>query len=328
MLRLVPSRSVAVVCYDGAELLEIACVTATFALANYVGELTTPYDVVILSPGGRAVACGPGVVLNSGHGLEQFASPLDTLVVAGGPSYDAAAADPVIVAHVRRLARISRRVASVCTGASILAEAGLLDGARATTHWAYAARIAERYPQVTFDPGPIYIRDGNIATSAGITSALDLMLSLIQEDHGQALARNVSRHLVTYLQRPGTQAQMSVFTTAPPVDDDVIRRLVDHIHTHLDGDLTTTGLAGVAQVSVRHLNRLFVEHLGQTPGRFIREARLTAAAQLLTTSTVHLPGIAARCGFGSAETLRVAFQRRFGMSPSRYRIVHRIVEPS
>ncbi|MGJ5763242.1 GlxA family transcriptional regulator [Streptomyces galbus] len=313
------ARSVAVVCYDGAELLDIACVTTTFALANLVGELAVPYEVTLLAPGGHPITCGPGIVLHSGQALEHFAGPVDTLVVSGGLSHERAADNSLIVAHVRRLARVSRRVTSVCTGASVLAAAGLLDGMRATTHWAFAAQIAERYPNVTIDPDPIYIRDGHMATSAGITSALDLMLSLVQEDHGLPLARRLSRHLVTYLQRPGNQAQMSLFTAAPPPDHDVVRRLVDHIHTHPDGDLTTAALAALAGVSARHLTRLFLDHLGQTPGRFVRQSRLTAAAHLLTTTSLPLPGVAARCGFGSSETLRQAFQRRYGIPPSRYR---------
>ncbi|MFE9776345.1 GlxA family transcriptional regulator [Streptomyces sp. NPDC005931] len=321
-------RSIAIVCYDGAELLDIACVTTTFTLANLVGELPVPYRVTILSPGGRPITCGPGVVLHSGQALEQFAGPLDTLVVAGGLSWDQAANNQRIVAHVRRLARISHRVTSVCTGASLLAAAGLLDGLRATTHWAFADQIAERYPRVQVDADPIYIRADNIATSAGITSALDLMLSLVQEDHGLTLARHVSRHLVTYLQRPGTQAQMSVFTTAPPPDNDIVRRLVDHIHTHPAADLTTAALARIADISVRHVTRLFTDHLGQTPARFVRQSRLTAAAHLLTTTTLSLPDIAACCGFGSAETLRLTFHRRFGLPPSRYRAAHRSAPPT
>jgi transcriptional regulator GlxA family with amidase domain len=212
----------------------------------------------------------------------------------------------------------------VCTGTSILAAAGLLDGRRVTTHWRFAAALAVQYPHITVDPDPIYIRDGKISTAAGVTSALDLALAFVEEDHGVELARLVARDLVTYLQRPGNQAQMSVFTAALPPDHDVARRVVDHVNANLDSDLTTAALAGVAGVSPRHLTRLFLTHVGQAPGRFVRQVRTAAAARLLVTTSLPLPSVAARCGFGSAETLRLAFLRRYGIPPSRYRTVQRM----
>ncbi|MEV4628176.1 helix-turn-helix domain-containing protein [Micromonospora sp. NPDC049523] len=315
-------RPVAIVGYDDAELLDIACVTTTLGMANVIGDLRTPYRPMVISPGRLPVTCGPGLVLQSGQALERLTGPLDTLIVSGGLGHARAAANPLVVAHVQRLARVSRRVASVCTGASILAAAGLLDNKRATTHWRFADALAARYPDIEVDPDPIYIRDGNISTAAGVTSALDLALAFVEEDHGVELARLVARDLVTYLQRPGNQAQMSMFTAAPPPDHDVVRRTVDHLNANLGGDVGTAALARVAGVSPRHLTRLFLAHVGQTPGRFVRHARTAAAAHLLVTTSLPLPSVAARCGFGSAETLRVAFVRRYGIPPSRYRDVH------
>ncbi|MEU7280046.1 GlxA family transcriptional regulator [Streptomyces sp. NPDC045431] len=320
-------RRVAVVGFDTAELLDIACVTTTLVMANHLGSLARQYDVVLVAPGGGPIVCGSGFTLLSQQSLERLVGPLDTLVVSGGLEVERAAADPRLVGHVRRLAKESRRVASVCTGAAILAATGLLDGHRATTHWQFAARLAARHPEVTVDPSPIYIREGNISTAAGITSALDLTLAFIEEDHGAELARQVARHLVTYLQRPGNQAQMSLFTAAPPPRDDLVRRLVDHITGHLDGDLSTVALAALAGVTPRHLTRLFLEHLGQTPGRFVRQARTEAAAHLLASTTLPLASVAARCGFGSAETLRQAFTSRYGIPPSRYREAHATRRP-
>ncbi|WP_239513894.1 GlxA family transcriptional regulator [Streptosporangium sp. 'caverna'] len=196
---------------------------------------------------------------------------------------------------------------------------GLLDGRRATTHWEQAYDIAARHPKVLFDPGPIFIRDGNTYTAAGVTSALDLTLAFIEEDHGAELARRVSRSLVTYLQRPGNQAQMSMFTVASPSVNSLVKKVVDHVTGHLDSDLTTVALAVGAGVSGRHLTRLFLKHLGQTPGRFVRQARTEAAAHLLVSTSLPMAGVAARCGFGTAETLRQAFVRQYGISPSRYR---------
>jgi transcriptional regulator GlxA family with amidase domain len=253
---LTSERVVGLVGYDGAELLDIACVTSTFALANLIGSLAAPYRVVLLSSGGRAISCDSGLVLSKASALETFRGPIDTLVVSGGLGHVDAAANAVLVAHVRRLSRESRRVASVCTGATVLAAAGLLDGRRATTHWRYAGQLARSHPSVTVDADPIFIRDGRVSTSGGVTSSLDLALAFIAEDHGGALARQVSRDLVTYLQRPGNQAQLSLFTAAPAPSQQPVRRVVDHVAAHPAGDLSTSALAAVAGVSA-----------GSVPGR-------------------------------------------------------------
>ncbi|MCW6005110.1 DJ-1/PfpI family protein [Micromonospora sp. CPCC 205371] len=316
-------RLVAVVGYDNAELLDIACVTTSLDMANGFGKPRTPYEVVVVSPGQHPITCRPGLVLQSSQALEKLTGPIDTLIVSGGLGFAEAAANPLIVAHVQRLAAISRRVASVCTGAGILAAAGLLDGKRVTTHWRFARSLASKHPAIEVDPHPIFIRDGKIATAAGITSALDLTLAFIEEDHGVELARMVARMLVTYLQRPGNQAQMSMFMAAPPPEHHVVRRVIDHINADLPGNLDTAALAEFAGVTPRHLTRLFLTHVGQPPGRFIREARTAAAAHLLVTTSLPLPDVASRCGLGSVETLRQAFLRRYGIPPSRYRAVHK-----
>ncbi|WSC74136.1 DJ-1/PfpI family protein [Streptomyces sp. NBC_00121] len=308
-----------IVGYDTAELLDIACVTTSLAMANQIGNLAHPYRVSVASPGGNPITCGSGLTLQSQRPLERLTGPLDTLIVSGGLGHEQAAADPRLVGHVRRLAKESRRVASVCTGAGILAATGLLDGRRATTHWRYASQLAAQHPQITVDSSPIYIRDGDVYTAAGITSALDLTLAFIEDDHGAELARQVARDLVTYLQRPGNQAQMSLFTTAPALKNDMVRQLIEHITSHLDHDLNAAALTARAGVTPRHLTRLFLEHVGQPPARFIRQARTEAAAHLLASTALPLAGVAKRCGFGSTETLRQAFTSRYGISPSRYR---------
>ncbi|MFF8274894.1 GlxA family transcriptional regulator [Streptomyces lateritius] len=312
-------RLMVVVGYESAELLDIACVTTSLAMANGIGEPDVPYRVSVVGPGGGPIVCGSGLALHSQESLERLVGPLDTLIVSGGVGFERAAEDTRLVGHVRRLARESRRVASVCTGAGVLAAAGLLEGRRATTHWRFAPWLAARHPEITVDPSPLYIRDGNVYTAAGITSALDLTLAFIEEDHGPELARQVARDLVTYLQRPGTQAQMSLFTAAPPPRNDLVRELVDHIAAHPDQDLDTATLAARAGVTPRHLTRLFTEHLGQAPGRFVRQARTEAAAHLLVSTALPMTGVAARCGFGTAESLRQAFTRRYGISPARFR---------
>ncbi|TMR95004.1 GlxA family transcriptional regulator [Nonomuraea basaltis] len=312
-------RRVVVVAYEAAELLEIACITTALESANWHGALPY-YEYRLATPGGHTFTTATALMLQPQLALERVAGPLDTLVVAGGIGHENAAANPLIVGHVRRLARESRRVASVCTGSFVLAAAGLLDGRRATTHWDQAQLMASRYPEVVVDPDPIFIRDGNVATSAGITAALDLMLAFVEEDNGPELARTVARNLVTYLQRPGNQAQMSMFIQAPSPANSLVKRTVDYINGHLAENLTTPALADAAGVSERHLTRLFLKHLEQTPGRYVRQARTEAAAHLLTSTSLPMASIAVRCGFGTAETLRQAFIDRYGISPSRYRL--------
>ncbi|MCC5576224.1 DJ-1/PfpI family protein [Microtetraspora sp. AC03309] len=320
-------RRVVVVGYDDAELMDIAGVTTPLHVANRLGG-QPPYRIGLATPGGRAITCGSGLVLQGQERLERLTGPIDTLVVSGGDGHEAAAEDRRLVAHVRRLAGESRRVASVCTGASVLAAAGLLAGRRATTHWAYARKLASLHPEVTVDPAPIYIRDGRVSTAAGVTSALDLTLAFIGEDHGPTLARDVARGLVTYLQRPGNQAQVSMFVAPPSPEHAVVRRIVDHVGSHLDGDLDAATLATLAGVSERHLARLFGAHIGESPARFVRRVRTEAAAHLLASTALPLPVVARRCGFGSAETLREAFTGRYGLPPSRYRAAHAITAES
>jgi transcriptional regulator GlxA family with amidase domain len=311
-------RRVAVVGYDDAELLDIACVTSTLSLAN---ELTArqSYRVQVVTPGGRPVTCSSGLTLGSQQALERLTGRLDTLVISGGPGTRAMVGNNAFVDQVRRAAGRSRRVVSVCTGAIILAATGLLDGRRATTHWEHAHLLAAHFPAVTVDPDPIYLRDGNVFTTAGVTSALDLTLALVEDDHGADVARQVARTLVTYLQRPGNQAQMSMFLTPPPPEHSVVRRVIDHVTAHPDSDLSTATLAALAGVSERHLTRLFVDGLGTSPGRFVRRTRTEAAAHLLTTTPLPVSQIAIRCGFRSPETLRQAFVAHYGIQPSRYR---------
>ncbi|MBO1331348.1 GlxA family transcriptional regulator [Streptomyces sp. VRA16 Mangrove soil] len=311
-------RVVVLVGYAEAELLDIACVTTGLTTANRIGA-SPAYAVSVATPGGRAITCDSGLTLQGQRSLERLRGPLDTLIISGGIGHEAAGDNPRIVGHVRRLARESRRVASVCTGATVLASAGLLNGRRATTHWLYAEQLAAAYPEITVDPAPIYIRDGSVVTAAGVTSALDLTLAFIEEDHGGELARAVARGLVTYLQRPGNQAQMSMFTATPAPTNGLVKRVVDHITSHLAEDLTATVLAAHAGVSERHLTRLFIDHLGKAPGRFVRDARTEAAAHLLTSTSLPVASVAAQCGFGTAETLRQAFASRYRTSPSRYR---------
>ncbi|MEV6301409.1 GlxA family transcriptional regulator [Actinoplanes sp. NPDC051861] len=307
-----------IVGYDGAELLDIACVTSALHIANRISA-GPPYRTVLATLGQQPLECDSGLRLEAQAVLERINEPIDTLLVTGGLGHEKAAGNPYLISHVRRLAPLARRVAAVCTGATVLAEAGLLADRRATTHWMYARRFAERYPDVLVDPEPIYIRDGDVSTSGGVTSALDLTLAFIEEDHGPTVARGVALGTVAYLQRPGGQAQVSMFLARRGSDDFVVRRVTDHITGNLSGDLTSGDLARRVGVSERHLARLFLTYVHQTPAQFVRRARTEAAAHLLTSTVLPMAAVARRCGFGSTESMRKAFQDRYGVPPSHYR---------
>lgn len=311
-------RRIVIVGYRDVELLDVACPAGVFDGASRWGA-DPPYSVELVSLGGRAIRSACGIELAARRPLERVGGRLDTLIVAGGLGSEAAAADVRLVSEVRRVAARSRRVASVCTGASVLAAAGLLEGRRCTTHWMWAEALAERHPEVRVDPAPLYVKDGTVYTSAGVTSALDLTLSLVEEDHGPGLARNVARSLVTYLQRPGNQAQVSMFMAAPPPADGLVRKVCDHIAANLSDDLSTSGLASMAGVSQRHLGRLFEEELRTSPARYVRAVRTEAAGRLLVSARLPLGAVARRCGFRSTETLRQAFLDHYATTPSAYR---------
>ncbi|UYM06343.1 GlxA family transcriptional regulator [Solicola gregarius] len=312
------TRRVLLVGYPAAELLNIACVVSTLQLANFLRGRSL-YRTQLASPRGAPIRTATGLVVNAQIPLERAHGPLDSLIVVGGTGYVDAMNDERLVAHVRRLSRESRRVASVCTGAGILAATGLLDGRHAATHWDHAAYLRARFPAVKFDSDPIYIAENDVCTSAGVTAALDLTLSFIETDAGADLARDVSRQLVTYLHRPGNQAQMSMYTAPPATGHSVVQDTVSYIASHLDHDLSATALAKRVTVSERHLARLFLKELGVTPGRYVRRARTEASARLLTGTDLTVRTISSRCGFGTAEALRQAFASTYGVSPSHYR---------
>lgn len=311
-------RRVLIVAYDDAQILDIACPSGALDIANRYGA-KPPYSIELGTLGRRAARSSAGIPVGAGQRLEAVTGRLDTLIVVGGIGCVTAAADERLLGHVRRLAGYSRRVASVCTGAHVLAAAGLLDHRRVTTHWGWGERLAERHPAVAVDVSPLYIRDGHVYTSAGVTSALDLTLALIEDDHGPTLARAVARELVTHLHRPADQAQISLFLAAPPPEDRLVRDLMGHIAGHLAEDLTPAALAARAGISTRHLTRLFTAHLGTTPARAVRRARTEAAAHLVRSSGLSMVAVARRCGFGSAETLRQAFLDHYGVTGDRMR---------
>ncbi|AFU04640.1 GlxA family transcriptional regulator [Nocardia brasiliensis] len=311
-------RNVVVVGYPDAALLEIACTTEVFDFANRAVERPS-YRVGLAGVEEGPMRCSSGLSLLAAQRIDRLDGPLDTLIVAGGPGSRWVTTHGPTLTHIRRLAASSRRIVSICSGAFVLAAAGLLDGKRATTHWEYAADLARMYPLVTVDPAPLFIKDGAVYTAAGVTSALDVTLALIEEDHGPTLARDIAKSLVVYLQRPGNQAQISMYVAASPPNHRVVGDLVGHITGHIDADLSAPTLADRVGLSARQLTRLFDTHLGTTPSRYVRAMRTKAAAELLAGTDLPLTAVARRCGFGSTETLRQAFLDHFATPPSAYR---------
>jgi transcriptional regulator GlxA family with amidase domain len=315
------ARAIDVLAFPAVQLLDVAGPVQVFASANDIvaggGGSEPPYAVRVVAPGGGGVAASAGVEL-AARPLTPTGEPLDTLIVAGGEGAEAASGDPALIDWVRGRAAEARRVASVCTGAFLLAAAGLLDGKRAATHWKYCAKLEQRFPAVRVEPDPIYLCDGGVWTSAGVTSGIDLALALVEEDLGRSVALAVARYLVVFLKRPGGQAQFSA-ALALQVADDKFGALHDWINGHLAGNLSLAVLADRAGMSERSFSRRYAEATGLTPARAIERLRLEAARRLLTETRLPAKRIAERCGFGSEETMRRSFLRLMAATPQDYR---------
>lgn len=325
-------RLVVIVAVDGTPLLNITGPADVFSAAQHVldaGESitespspsTTPaYRVLIATKTGEPVTGASGVRIAADCALGDLAdSTVDTLIVTGGPALGASSADGSFVGSIARTARMARRTCSVCTGAFALAAAGLLDGRRATTHWAASARLRERFPAVTVEPDQIYIREGPIATSGGVTAGIDLALALVEEDLGSRVALSVARWLVVFAQRPGNQAQFSERLTLLSTSNAPIRTVIDSIVGDPSGAHRVSDLAERASMSERHFTRVFVNETGMTPGRFTERVRVEAARELLERTSMPVETVARRCGFANRETLRRAFHRILDATPTEYR---------
>jgi transcriptional regulator GlxA family with amidase domain len=276
------------------------------------------YEVTIAGPSTEPLATS-SVSLVPDAAYDDCAGPIDTLIVAGGSGTRAAEDDPAIVEWVAAAAARSRRVASVCTGAFLLAKAGLLDGRCATTHWAYCADLRKRYPAVEVEPDPIFVRDGDVVTSAGVTAGMDLALALVEEDLGREVALEAARWLVVFLKRPGGQAQFSAQLAAQVADRAPLRELQAWIPDHLDEDLSVPALARRAGMSDRNFARAFRRETGLTPGAYVEAARVERARIALEAGDQPVEAVARQAGFGTVETMRRAFRRRVGVSPVNYR---------
>jgi transcriptional regulator GlxA family with amidase domain len=314
-------RSVVIVAFPGIQPLDAVGPHEVFSGASRVRVASGrpgAYRISLASTTGGSVRSESGLELGT-VSLPHPAEPIDTLILPGGRGSRAAAADPVLLAWIHAVAPHCRRIATVCSGSFIGAAAGLLEGRRVTTHWARAEELAEAHPGLAVDPDPIYIHDGKVWSSAGVTAGIDLSLALVEEDLGVAVAQTVARWLVMFLHRPGGQTQFASPVWVPRAERSTIRAVQTLIETAPDGDHRVPALAAAAAMSVRHFTRVFTDEVGETPARFVEQVRLEAARHELETTTDTLDRIAARCGFGTAETLRRVFQRRLSVSPDAYR---------
>ncbi|MEW9533767.1 GlxA family transcriptional regulator [Microbispora sp. NPDC049125] len=314
---------VIVFAFDGVRLMDVAAPLEVFATASTAAH---PYTVGVCTPDGREVTTSTGLRISADLPAAGVAA-VGTLIVPGPADLAAFRKRPELVDHVRRLTGRSQRVAAVCTGAFALAAAGVLRGRRATTHWEHAADLARDHPDVTVTPDAIYVQDGPVLTSAGVTAGIDVCLALVEQDQGPEVARKVARDLVVFLQRPGGQSQFSVASRTPGTRHPVLRPLLDAIAADPAADHTPHALARTAGVSTRHLSRLFREQAGTTPAAYVEIMRLEAARILLERGE-SVTTAARRSGLGSDETLRRVFARHLSTTPSAYAARFRTTVPA
>lgn len=308
------SRVVVIVVFDDVTMLDVAGAGEVFAEANRFGG---DYDIRIASVDGCDVATSVGIRMGVTDSIASIESA-DTVLVAGSDSIPSRPIDPALVEAVKSVASRTRRLGSICTGSFILAQAGLLSGRRATTHWRETRRLARAFPDITVEPDALFVRDGDVFTSAGVSSGIDLALALVEQDHGADLVRDVARWLVVYLKRAGGQSQFSALIEANPPPQSALRAVTEAIAANPAADHSVKSLAVRASLSTRQLTRLFRSELGMTPAEYVEMIRIDAARAALdagrtVTDTAHL------AGFGSTETLRRAFVEHLGVSPKAYR---------
>ncbi len=319
-------RHVVIVAFDGVQPLDAVGPHEVFAGAGRAAAAlgrsgTGTYRVTVASGAGGTVRAESGLELGT-VALPDPVDPaerVDTVIVAGGSGADAAARDEQLLEWIRSVAPHCRRVATVCSGVFVVAATGLLAGRRVTTHWARARQLADEYPELTVDSDPIYIHEGQFWSSAGVTAGIDLSLALVQEDLGVDVAQTVARWLVMFLHRPGGQTQFASPVWVPRAERSTVRAVQSLVEAAPAGDHRLPALAAAAGMSVRHFTRVFTVEVGESPGRFVERTRLEAARRDLEETADTLDVVAARCGLGSAETLRRVFQRSLGVPPDAYR---------
>jgi transcriptional regulator GlxA family with amidase domain len=316
-------RNVVIVVFPGVQSLDVTGPLEVFTGAQQVldahGRGERGYEVSVVSRDGKPLRTSSGLTLVPDAAIKHAPRSVHTLIVAGGAGTQAAIEDDELIEWVSRTATRAERTAAVCTGAFLVARAGLLDGKRATTHWSAAAELARRFPQVQVDAEPIFLRDGNVWTSAGVTAGMDLALALVEQDLDRDAALTVARHLVLFLRRPGNQSQFSATLAAQQPAREPLREVQRLVVENVAGEHSVEAMAERAHMSPRHFARAFRAETGLTPARYVERVRLEAARRLLEDSAQSVGSIALACGFGTAETMRRTFLRSLGVGPAEYR---------
>lgn len=311
-------RDVVFVVFPDIQGLDLIGPAEVFAAANNAAGRPV-YRLRVAATNTGPTATSGCVTVVADEAIAEVAAPIDTLLVVGGDGTYAAVADDHLVAHVARLARGARRITSVCSGAFVLAQAGLLDGKRATTHWRVCDLLASSFPAVTVEPDPIFVRDGNVCTSAGVTAGMDMALALVEDDLGRDVALAIARRLVLFLRRPANQSQFSAPLLAQAAARDGIREAQHVVNEHPEGDCSVAALARVAVMSERNFARCFTAEVGMTPARYVERVRIETARRLLEDADDGVESIATAAGFGTAETMRRTFLRLLRTNPTEYR---------
>ena len=303
--------------FDAGQILDVTGPLEVFSHASrFLPSVRYRTDVVSTRGGPVTASCGLEFASSP---IAEITGPVDTLMVAGGAGIDAATTDEELLHHVLRLSVDARRVTSVCSGAFVLAAAGLLAGRRATTHWADCELLDNRYADITVDADAIYVRDGNVWTSAGVTAGIDLALALVADDHGHRAAATVARQLVVYLRRSGGQTQYSALLAGQAADTEPVRDLLSWLRDHLTDDLSIAALARHINLSERQFTRVFKSEVGITAADHVEGVRLESACRLLETTSRTIEQIARTCGFGTPETMHRTFRRRLNTTPGDHR---------
>jgi transcriptional regulator GlxA family with amidase domain len=315
-------RDIVILGHQGVMGLEVFGVLDVFELVNLwalerQGSPAVRLHVATLD--GSALELSAGLTVSPCASIRDYEARIDTLIVPGGPHAVAASKDLELVRAVKEAAESAHRVVGLCTGAFILAAAGLLDKRKATTHWNYLDELACAYPSVNVDTGPIFIREDEVWTSAGVMATFDLLLAIVEYDLGPSVARFVAQSLVLFLRRTGNQAQFSTQLLTQLADHHPIRELQQLIADHPDADLDLPSLAARVHMSSRHFSRLFKSQTGLSPARYVERVRIETARRRLEESHLSVEAVASACGFGSTETLRRRFLQCFGVSPAEYR---------
>ncbi|GAB7127671.1 GlxA family transcriptional regulator [Silvimonas sp. JCM 19000] len=312
-------RQIAIAIFEGVQMLDVAGPMDVFDEANGFIAPEAAYRVSLVAASNAPVRASNGSRLLPDHTFAAGASAFDTVLVAGGPALPQRAPDVALARFLADAAQHCARFGSVCTGAFALAHAGLLDGRHVTTHWQNAPQLARQFPQARVELDRIYIRDGKLFTSAGVTAGIDLTLALLAEDHGADVALAVAKRLVVFAQRRGGQSQFSPYVSARPDLSTASGKVQAHVLGQLNQRFSVQQLAAVAGMSARNFARVFVQETGITPQEFVERSRVDLARSLLETTAAALKVVAYDCGFGSAELMRRVFVRRIGVTPADYR---------